>query len=302
MSPYLPLVQRAKLGFLLGSSALFTSVACGERPPPPAATPGGALEIATARAVPEEPAAPIAAHTPGASSFAPSALTAFANQVTDLIGQVLDGKPPPSSPLPLVPWQASDRLVKSRTPSPPPRRADLEFVVFAMELYLVLSADAAAPTNPSPDAGKLETITFLSRTGLKLAKLSVRGPSSPHPIPPWLEGAKQFGAEIFAAARRDALESLLVGGPERPVLGNDLLFSQMMKDLPAREELERAQQLARSVREPIGLRFDDVFVIARDRRGEIWGFKLELEETNGQLAFETSPLIEVSRLEPEQLR
>ena len=297
---------------------VLAGVACGERAPPPASPPAQPLEIATAQPETENTAAPIATRPLGASSFAQSPMTAFANQVIELIGTVLDGRPPPSGPLALVPWQSSDQLVKSRASAPTPRHADLEFIMFGMELSLVLSEEARAPTTapgtispplapgqtapPSSEARRLETITFLSRAGLKLAKLSVRDASRAHPLPPWLEGAKRFGTDIFDAARRGALESLLVGEPERPVLGNDFLFAQLLKDLPDRQELERAQTLAKTKRELHGLRFDDVFVLARDKRGEIWGFKLEIEEDKGQLAFETSPLIEVSRLEPEQLR
>jgi hypothetical protein len=137
---------------------------------------------------------------------------------------------------------------------------------------------------------------------LKIAKLGTRDPSRAHPLPPWLDGAKRFGTEILDAARGGTLERLLVGEAERPVLGNDVLFDEVLKDLPNRQQLERVQALAKTKRELIGLRFDDVYVVARDKHGEIWGFKLEIEEDKGRLAFETSPLIEESRLEPEQLR
>lgn len=297
---HLPWIARNKLGFILGSMAVLAGAACGERPTPPASPPAPSLEIATAQPETESSAEPIATRHPGATSFAQSPMTAFANQVIDLIRGVLDGRPPPSGPLPLIPWQSFDRLVKSRASAPTPRHADLEFIVFGIELSVVLSEDAQAP--PTSDAGRLETITFLSRSGLKIAKLSVRDASRAHPLPPWLEGAKRFGSDIFDAARHGTLEKLLVGEPERAVLGNDLLFAQVLKDLPDRSELERAQALAKSKRGLIGFRFDDVFVVARDKRGEIWGFKLEIEEEKGQLAFETSPLIEVSRMEPEQLR
>jgi hypothetical protein len=36
---------------------------------------------------------------------------------------------------------------------------------------------------------------------------------------------------------------------------------------------------------------------AARRSGPSWGFKLEIEQNDGQLAFETTPLIEVNRLE-----
>ncbi len=288
-----------RFDLVLGSLALVAGVACSERPPQPPASPQRPLEIATASAVPEIGPPPNDAPTV-ASSFPASSITGFANQVTELVGHVLDGRPPPRGPLPLVPWQSSDQLVKPWRQVATPRRAELEIIIFAMELDVVLSEGTVAPIAApgEQDTGKLETILFLSRTGLKLAKLNVRAPSRPQPVPPWLEGASRFGAQIFDAAAAGALESLLVGEPERAVIGDDVLYEQLIRDLPKRLELERAQALARSRREPLGLRFDDVFVIARDRQGEIWGFKLEIEEEEGQLAFATSPLIEVNRLEP----
>jgi hypothetical protein len=148
----------------------------------------------------------------------------------------------------------------------------------------------------------MATIAFLSRAGLKIAKLDLRDPSRAQPLPPALEGAMKFGTEIFDFARQKTLATLLVGEPERPVLGNELLFTQLSKDLPSREEIERAEALATTKGELIGLRFDDVFAIARDARGEIWGFQLEIEEDHGKLAFETTPLIAVNRLELDKLR
>jgi len=139
----------------------------------------------------------------------------------------------------------------------------------------------------------------LSSTGLKIERLGVRDPGRAHPVPPALAGAQKFGIEIFEAARRGTIESLLVGEPERPVLDDPNLFEKMLKDRPDRQELERVQTLAASKRELIGLRFDDVFALARDARGGIWGFKLEIEEQQGQLAFETDPLIDIERPEVE---
>jgi hypothetical protein len=309
--------MHSKLGCLLGSILLLAATACGGRAQPAASSQPQPLEIPRAQAVSEE-SAPALARAAAASSFAPSPLTPFADQVITLIGEVLAGQPPTKGPLPLIPWRDAELLVKSRVRAATPRIADLEFFVFAMELELVLSEEAQAPTTapaavgqppapgppspPTPEPGRMATIAFLSRAGLKIAKLDLRNPSRVQPLPPALEGAMKFGTEIFDLARQKTLATLLVGEPERPVLGNELLFTQMLKDLPSREEIERAEALASTKGELIGLRFDDIFVIARDARGEIWGFQLEIEEDHGKLAFETTPLVAVNRLELDQLR
>jgi hypothetical protein len=101
-------IRRAVCG--LGSMAALAGAGCGGRPaaPPPAQP----LEIATPRPETENAAAPLAAHAPGAPDFAPSSLTAFANQVTVVVGEVLDGRQPSRSPLPLAPSRDSEPLLK----------------------------------------------------------------------------------------------------------------------------------------------------------------------------------------------
>jgi hypothetical protein len=261
--------------------AALAGAGCGGRPaaPPPAQP----LEIATPRPEPENGAAPLATHARGAPDFAPSSLTAFANQVTVVVGEVLDGRQPSRSPLPLAPSRDSEPLLKSRAPAPTPRFADLEFIVFGMELEIVLTEDGGAPVaapgaagqppaaapSAQPEAGRLASIVFLSRSGLKIAKLDARGASRSHAVPAALEGAKKFATEIFEAARRGNLESLFVGEPERQVLANDALFAQLLKDRPDREALDRVQALAASRREPIGSSAA-IWVWSRPIRARTW--------------------------------
>jgi hypothetical protein len=81
--------------------AWVAAAGCGH---PPAETPAHTASVASPALRVETTDAPTA-HAQRSPGFAPSALTPFANQVTDLLGAVLDDQPLPRGPLPLALWR-----------------------------------------------------------------------------------------------------------------------------------------------------------------------------------------------------
>lgn len=232
--------------------------------------------------------------SPGA--FAPSPLTELANGIRDIALAALDGRPLPSGAIPVQPSRDPERRVRSDGPAP--KSSDLDVLVFAMEMTLVLRA----PRDSGGDddgRGAIEIIAFLSRTGLKVASLRTRDARSYHPLPDWLSGVGRGGGEIFSALKSRRIGDLLVGQTERPVLGDDL-YQMLMEKRPTVERLQEAEALAAAHDRVLGYHLDDVFLVARDRDGTVWGLELEIDESDGKHYLDGSPLVRIERVKRDR--
>ena len=233
--------------------------------------------------------------------YAASPITDLAQRITDLVIAVNDGNPPPRGTLPLERERPVSELLRGEEKAP--RSADLDFFAFALELDIVLVADdgqSPRPVGDGPNDGGIRVVLFLSRTGLKLASLELTGPDRVRPVDRWLAGAAEAGAEVFAGVRERRVGSMLFGESERAVIGDDRVFKEISDELPSAKELARADELARNHATILGFDFDDVFVIARDRRGTFWGFALQVESDDGRFVLDTGPLVRVQRMDPER--
>jgi hypothetical protein len=277
------------------------AVACGgtgtapPKPPPEPAPVAVATTTSTALA-PEKPAL----RRPDVR-YAPSALTALAESVTQLVATVIDGHPPPPGPLPLERRRNQDKLVRGDEGAP--RSRDLDFLGVAFELDLVLVPDDPTLPRPAGDVepdGTLRTIAFVGPGGLKVASLDVQGPRPPRPLAGWLGGAEEHGKNVLDALRSGRLGELLMGEPERALFANDQVWREVEKELPKAEEQARAQALARAHPRPAGYRMDDIIVMARDARGSFWGFALQVDEDDGQAVLDSHPLVRIQKLDPNR--
>lgn len=276
---------------------LVAACAGGERSPQPQSPKPSPVTVAEPERVTTNEVTPRPATTP---RYAASPLTDLAERVTELVIAVNDGNPPPRV-LPLEQERPVSELLRGEQKAP--RSADLKFFAFALELDIVLVADdgqSPRPIGDEPLDGALRVVLFLSRTGLKLASLELGGPERIRPVDRWLAGAAQAGAEVYAALQGQRAGTLLFGESERAVIHDDRVFREISDELPSANDLARAAELARKHPAILGFDFDDVFVIARDARGNFWGFGLQIETDDGRYVLDSRPLVRVQRLDPER--
>lgn len=278
---------------------LLACLACAPTLAPAPAPPASGTQAAPPSASATLAAGPTPSGPPGSPSgaFAASPLTDFAGGVRDIALAALDGRPLPRGAIPIEPSRDPTRMVRSKHQPPPSR--ELDVLAFAMEITLVLREPDSTSAD-DPEDGSIELIAFLSRAGLKVAKLEARSPRSHRPLPAWLSGVERFGHEVLIALRGGGIGRLLVGEAERPVLGDDFLYRRLMDERPKLEQLRSAEALAARHGRVLGYRVDDVFLVSRDRAGVIWGLELELDESEGQVMLDGSPLVRVERLDKEQ--
>lgn len=274
---------------------LLAATACAA-PTPPKPTPAPESKPAPTAAPIAVGSAPTLAPRETGSPFAPSPLSALASGMRDIVWAALDGRPLPENGIAVEPARDPERRVRSKHPVPPTR--ELDVLAFAMEVTVILR-----PSSPddgeSTDDGSIEAIAFLSRTGLKVAGLETKGSRRPLALPPWLSGVERFGQDLVAALRGRRMGELLVGEAERSVLNDELLYRRLMDERPKLERLEQAERVAAKHAAIAGYKLDDAFLVARDRRGGIWGFQLEIEDSDGRVALDGSPLVRVEKLEKD---
>lgn len=165
----------------------------------------------------------------------------------------------------------------------------LEHLVFAMEIDIIFD-------RPSADTGAIRVVLFLSRAGLKVVKLTTRGAMTTVDLPRWLTGVQDAGWVVVQAARAGRLESLLVGEPERAILADDPFFELIRRDGPEPQELIEISKLI-PPEGPSGFRVDDMVLIVRDRKRDIWGLEFDMDRERGRYVLDSRPFLRVSRLQ-----
>ncbi len=227
------------------------------------------------------------------TGFADSPLTPFANEVTALALAALDGRPLPSTDIPLERYDSARKLVSLEPGASAPRSAELLVLAFAMEI------EANLATNPDAPTARLETLAFLSPAGLKVAVLDQRSPAGLGPLPPYVSGAGEFMTQVVSAARSANWSTLLVGEAERRVLADERLWHEIEKERPQQAELDLISRLAQSSSKPTQFGLDDIGIVTRHRDGTIWALKLNFDHQDGQVVLDTHPLVRVRRLVEE---
>lgn len=234
-----------------------------------------------------------------ASQLPASPLTELASRIREIVIAALQGRPLPQSPIAIEPVRNESRLVRLKTVAPNVR--DLDFFFFAMEVEIAYSQPDRR-TDDEEAGDSIKAIAFLGRTGLRVAELRRRGSARVQTLPPWLSGAEAFGRSLHSALREKRIEPMLIGEADRSAVGNDLLFDKLTEDRPRGKTLDELTQLAMAHRAPTGFYVDDLILAARDRTGGIWGFQLNVDERDGQLMLDSSPLVKVEKFEPEKQR
>ena len=278
---------------------LLLAVGCAAQAPPEQRRPATVVATAGPEATAALPSTPLTAPSVrGQSDFPPSALTGLATSIRELVIAALEGRPLPAHP-PTEPIRDPAKLVRLKSPLPPV--AELEFVVFALEIEIVV---VDPPRTPAPgnshENNSITGLAFLSRTGLKVGSLETSSEDKAPPLPPWLSGAAGFGREVHAALRGGRVSTLLLGEAERPVIGNDALFREVMEENPTREKIGELERLAQRSAEPLGYELDDVGLLARDRGGDLYAFELDFDEHDGQVVLDSAPLVRAERIEVER--
>ncbi len=217
---------------------------------------------------------------------------------------VLDGNPPPEGPIPIEHFRADKKLVRSSEPVP--RGSELEFFLFGVQLYVVLDpgsdpqTPAAVGARPPPEDGALRAVLLLGKTGIRLVDLKVRTGRKPQTLPGWLSGTRDVGNSVADAARGGRLESMLFGEADRSVLGSDDLFQRAMKELPKPDVLRLAETAVRAHPRPAGIVVDELYLLARGPKGDLWAFELNIDEDQRGVVLDSSPLLRADRRDPHE--
>lgn len=283
----------------LGLTALVLSACATSQPPPPtpaparvpapiAASPDSSEPEPMVTAVPNE-----ADYAHGSGLFAPSPLTALADELVPLNDAALQGRPLPAHRIDIEPTKEVIPTVHYRDESDG-TPTHLQYLLFGVEMDIVF--DKPFPDDPDDpeERGTLRVVVLLSRIGWTLVNVSPRPSPSTHPIPQWLSGVEDIGRAVDRAAREQRLDALMVGEPERGIIGNDAFFRLLQKEAPPRQRLMDVGKLV-SGRSPSGYRVDSLVLIARDDRSEIWGFEYDLDRKDGAIVLDAHPFVRVSR-------
>jgi hypothetical protein len=252
-----------------------------------------AAPVSAGEAEPDAVPEPVRA---GGSRFAASPITGLAEQVIQVSQAAIRGEPLPAVDFPIERHQPDDKLVRSDEPIP----RELEFVVFAMELEIALSApkpaSGAVPPGAEPPDG-LECQLFLTQHGLKLISIKADSVSDPKPVPHWLP-VTPLADELIADLRQDRMQRWWIGDAEKALLG-PALIPEIEREHPKPAHLAAAKQLAKSSTRVHGIRIDDLALLGRDVRGQFWGMKLQFE-SGDVVELDAHPLVRVERLDRER--
>jgi hypothetical protein len=235
--------------------------------------------------------------------FAPSPITSFAEQMTDLALAAVEGRPLPTAPVatrrPLEGALAEVTWSEHTTRRP----RNLEVLAFALEVELILKRGQPEPDAHGPERwGTLRTTFVVNRNGVRLVSLRP-GALSPTVVsgrpPAGLEGLPELARELLAHLRRSDISPYDFTEEDRRLLSNDTVWAEIHQDRPTRARLgDIARMLADLPDAPLAYRLDDIGILTRDDEGRLYGLALELDPDQGSFALATSPLVQVRRLWP----
>lgn len=262
------------------------------------------VERAPARPRPASPApAPEQPAVVPGRPFAPTPLTGFAEALSDLALDAVQGQPLPPSPIPTRSPLGREPAEIEWWPPGEPRPRRLDVLAVGLEVDLVLKR------GEPPEAGTLAErfgvlrVTFVvNRNGLRVVSLrpgamsAQPGGGSP---PRGLEGLREAAQALVASLRRGDVSAYQLTGADRQLLANDSVWHQLHEDGPP---LGRAREIAPLLEglpdAPLAYRLDDVGVLARAEDGRLFALSLELDPQDGTYVLSTTPLVRVRRLWP----
>ena len=274
---------------------LFALAGCSAPPAkpiiaPPPTVAATVAETATAPLVtpptPEAPPTP----TTGSFRFAEGPLTDFGTKLVQVTHAAVHGEPLPSV-LPLEKIRPGTELIRWRGDKPT-NIDEIEFVAFWMELgFSVLPTGATEPQ-------AINTVVFLSATGVRLLELGLTAMRHDDQPPPWLAGAADVARVIVTEAKAGRLSAMFIDEPERRLFANDVIYDRWLQERPAPEVVDRAQALARTAGEPVGYSLNDLGLVASDGKGKVYMFKMDIDTADGKRVLDTRPFAKVKPLKP----
>ena len=280
-------------------TALMLSACATTEPPPPTRAPATVPPLIAASPDPADSNTMVTAppneadYAHGSGLFAPSPLTALADELVALNDATLQGRRLPPHRIDIEPTTEDIPVVHYRDESDGTPK-NLQYLAFGVEIDVVF--DKPVPDDPDdPEkAGSLRVVVLLSRIGWKLVNVSPRPSPSTLPIPQWLSGVEDIGRAVIRAAREQRLDALMVGEPERGVIAHDAFFRVLQKEVPDRQRLLDVGKLV-SERNPSGYGVDSLILIARDDQNEIWGFEYDMDQKDGAIVLDARPFVRASR-------
>jgi hypothetical protein len=257
-------------------------------PTPIVASPAHADSDTMVTAPPDE-----ADYAHGSGLFAPSPLTALADELVALNDAALQGRRLPPHRIDIEPMKDDIPVVHYRDDSDGTPQ-NLQYLVFGVEMDIVFDKPFPSDPDDPEERGALRVVVLLSRIGWKVVNVSPRPSPSTPSIPQWLSGVEDIGRAVFQAARERRLDALMVGEPERNIIAHEAFFRAIQKEVPDRQRLLDVGKLV-SERSPTGYRVDSLILIARDDQNEIWGFEYDMDRKDGAIVLDARPFVRVSR-------
>jgi len=280
-------------------TALVLSACATSQPPPPTpapapvptpivASPDPAVSDTMVTAPPDE-----ADYAHGSGLFAPSPLTALADELVTLNDAALQGRRLPLHRIDIEPMKDDIPVVHYRDESDGTPK-NLQYLAFGVEMDIVFDKPVPGDPDDPEERGSLRVVVLLSRIGWKVVNVSPRPSPSTSSIPQWLSGVEDIGGAVIRAAREQRLDALLVGEPERGIFAHEAFFRAIQKEVPDRQRRLDVGKLV-SERSPSGYRVDSLILIARDDQNEIWGFEYDMDRKDGAIVLDARPFVRVSR-------
>jgi hypothetical protein len=220
--------------------------------------------------------------------FPDSPITPVAHELIQVAGAALRGDPIPRVSFPIETIGDRDSLVSGEKDL---LARELEFIAFAMELEF-----STEPTNPGPGGVApegIDLVLFLSRHGLKIIKLEADAVSGALPAPGWLS-VSGLAQEILTDVQGDRMGRWWLGDAEQQLLGPELAKEIERDGAKQPDRLRKAQQRLAGKTSVRGFRIDDVTLIARDPRGEIWALRMQFERGDDP-TLDANPIVRVRR-------
>lgn len=236
--------------------------------------------------------------------YASTPITEFAEAMTDLALAAVEGRPLPTSPVPLrhsidgapeVEW--SEHLRER------PRRITVIGIAFELELIL----KRGTPPEGAEGAarfGSVRATVALSRNGLRLVELRPRA-MTPEPLggapPRGLEGLPALARQLVSDLRQGDIHTYDITESDRVLLGDDAVWAEAQELRLIHARIPEIRRLLEGLPdEPLAYHLDEVGILARDDQDRLLSLAMDFDPRDGSFALSTQPLVEVRRLWPRE--
>jgi hypothetical protein len=235
--------------------------------------------------------------------YADTPLTAFGEQMTDVLLAAAIGEPLPQLPLPTAGPFVSTAPEVSYPDSGERPVGELTVLGFGMEVDFILKiGDPEPDAPPGTQDGSFRTSFYLSSTGLRLLDFRCEEMSREAglPAPPALSGLETFGQDIIARIRSDTIAQLFMGEPERRIIDNAEVWEEVDRGRPDSSDIQRARVMLEQLGPTPPLSFDvgDGGILVRDETGRVFVVNFDLESDGQQFVLVTDPFVRIESLDP----